>query len=80
MNVATRMPTYLIRKIFETDIPAIKKIIDECDLFPSELVNDMVSGYLTSSNGDKWIGCDGGDGVLTGLAYYIPEKLTSGTW
>lgn len=71
-----------IRALVADDIPDIKSVIDENELFPSEMIDDMVSSFLIGKTEEhKWIvAIDNKTSKLIGLAYFVPEKMTSGTW
>lgn len=62
------------------DLAALKLVLDETDLFPSEMLPDMVSGFLAGeSSEDVWLTYER-DGKAIGFCYAVPEKLTDGTW
>jgi ribosomal protein S18 acetylase RimI-like enzyme len=69
----------MIRHVTPDDLPALKAVIDATELFPSELLDDMVAPYLSGAgNNDTWLTIDE-DGPVA-VAYYAPERLTEGTW
>lgn len=48
--------SYLIRGLVPTDIIHVKSIIDENELFPSEMIDDMTSTFLDGKTEEhKWI-------------------------
>jgi ribosomal protein S18 acetylase RimI-like enzyme len=62
------------------DIPALKIVLDETGLFPSAMLPDMVSGFLSDGeNQDIWLTCEVG-GEAIGFCYAAPEQHTDGTW
>jgi ribosomal protein S18 acetylase RimI-like enzyme len=62
------------------DIPALKIVLDETGLFPSDMLPDMVSEYLCNEKSHVvWLTCEVG-GEAAGFCYAAPEKLTDGTW
>ncbi|MGP1394507.1 MAG: GNAT family N-acetyltransferase [Inquilinaceae bacterium] len=68
-----------IRPVTSGDIPALKAIIDANDLFPSDMLDEMIAGYLGGPDGDAvWLTYD--DGGLVAVAYCAPEPMTDGTW
>lgn len=69
-----------IRPATPDDVAALKSLIDAVDLFPSEMLDDMMAGYFNGGpdSGDFWLTDD--DGGPVGVAYYAPERLTEGTW
>ena len=69
-----------IRDTKQQDIPDLKRVLDETGLFPSEMLPDLVSGFLSEDAGnDVWLTCDS-DGDVVGFCYAAPEPLTEGTW
>lgn len=62
------------------DMPALKQILDETELFPSEMLPDMVSGFLNNEEReDLCLTCQQ-NGEAVGFCYSVPEQLTEGTW
>lgn len=56
------------------DIPALQKVLDGTELFPSEMLPDMMNG-----DGDIWLTAEL-DGRTLGFCYAAPEALTEATW
>lgn len=62
------------------DIPALRVVLDETGLFPSEMLPDMLIGFLSKIRTDEiWLTCEV-DGRAVGFCYAAAEKLTDGTW
>lgn len=69
-----------IRPTLAADIPAMEVVLDATGLFPSEMLADMIAGYLADQvEGEIWLSCDV-DGVVQGFCYARAEALTDGTW
>ena len=68
-----------IRPAQRSDIPAIKSVAKEAGLFPPEMLDDMIAGYLEDSARDIWFVAVA-DGQVVGFGYCEPERMTSGTW
>ena len=72
-----------IRPCSEPDLPAVKAIVDAVALFPSELLDDMISFEPPPGDGDEprdfWVVHDDGAGPV-GVACCAPERMTEGTW
>jgi len=76
-----------IRAMVAADLPKVREIIDANELFPSEMLVEMTSGYLAGTvDAGRWIvlcdgsGDEGAEGASLGVAYYKAEYMTSGTW
>ena len=55
-------------------------VIDDTELFPSELLPEMVSSFLAGDeSSDLWLTCEV-DGSAVGFCYAVPEKLADGAW
>jgi ribosomal protein S18 acetylase RimI-like enzyme len=68
-----------IRPVKPDDLPALKTVIDATGLFPSAMLDDMMAGYLGGEVGNEfWLTIDD-DGPIA-VAYYMPERMTQGTW
>lgn len=67
-----------IRPTVPDDVPALKALIDAVDLFPSDMLSEMMADYFNQDSDNFWLTDD--DGGPVGIAYYAPERLTEGTW
>ncbi|MGL5944352.1 MAG: GNAT family N-acetyltransferase [Waterburya sp.] len=68
-----------IRPITYKDIPSLKTVIEANDLFPSDMLDDMISGYLNNESGSEfWFTYE--DSKPVAIAYCAPERMTEGTW
>ena len=54
-------------------------MVEDAELFPPELLDDMVAGYLEETTRDIWFVAVVG-GQVVGFGYCEPERMTSGTW
>ena len=69
-----------IRPIIQGDIPSLKVILDNTGLFPSEMLEDMISDYFENSDStDIWFTVEV-DGQPISIAYCAPERMTEGTY
>jgi len=68
-----------IRPVTPGDMAALKVVIDASGLFPSDMLDGMLAGYFSGeARNDFWLTDD--DGGPVAVAYYAPERMTSGTW
>ena len=70
---------HAIRPAQRSDIPAIKSVVVDAELFPPEMLDDMIAGYLEEDTRDIWF-VAAADGQVVGFGYCEPERMTSGTW
>ena len=69
----------MIRPSVAADIPGLKHIIDENELFPSAMLDDMIAPYLSDpASTDMWL--TDMDQSPRAIAYCAPERMTEGTW
>lgn len=70
---------YSVRKVEENDLPWLKEVIDSSGLFPSDMLDDMISPYLENKNPDDiWLTLEKDRPIA--IVYCAPEKLTEGTY
>ena len=63
------------------DVAAIKRIADATGLFPSSMLDDMISPYLVGESKHLWVACEAESAyAAVGFAYCEPERMTVGTW
>ena len=68
-----------IRPVKPNDMLSLKAIIDANDLFPSDMLDDMMSDYFENKNSsDFWFTYE--DNKPVAMAYCAPERMTEGTW
>ncbi|MBV6633329.1 MAG: GNAT family N-acetyltransferase [Alphaproteobacteria bacterium] len=69
-----------IRPVTSADIIGLKTLIEAVALFPTEMLDDMIAGYLDGMANDFWFtACDADDRPL-GFGFCEPERMTVGTW
>lgn len=69
-----------IRPVETTDLQQLKTIIDSSELFPSELLDDMIMDYLQNPATEQIWRTAIVDDQPVGLAYAAPEMMTEGTF
>jgi len=69
-----------IRKIVQGDLDGLKEVLNSIELFPSEMLDDMISDYFNNPvSEDIWF-TKTENGKPISIAYCTPEKLTEGTY
>lgn len=65
-----------------SDVPALKVVIDGSGLFPSELLDEMLGGFLAGVSGEEyWLTVDDDEmDAPVAIAYCAAERMTEGTW
>ncbi|MEN9519182.1 MAG: hypothetical protein RLZZ381_1770 [Cyanobacteriota bacterium] len=68
-----------IRAVTPNDLPDLKAVIKANDLFPSDMLDEMISGYFNNeSESEFWFTYE--DHKPVAIAYCAPERMTEGTW
>ena len=79
MKEADMTKSESIRPVTPADLPALKTVIDSTELFPSEMLDDMIAGYFAGEEeAGFWLTYDDGEPVA--VAFCVPERMTEGTW
>jgi len=70
----------IVRTTVSKDVAGWKRILEETELFPPEMLSDMIGGFLSDAEtADLWLTCEVG-GDVCGFCYAVPEPMTEGTW
>lgn len=69
-----------MRPITKHDLAALQEVIDSNELFPSDLLHEMTSGYFQQPDSSEiWLTTEL-DNVPVAVAYCAPERMTEGTY
>ncbi|MBO9433375.1 GNAT family N-acetyltransferase [Ruegeria sp. R13_0] len=69
-----------IRPTKQDDVGALQEVLRGTELFPSELLPDMVDASLSDGkSSDIWLTCEA-NGKAVGFCYAVPEELAEGAW
>ncbi len=70
--------TISIRPARAGDAADIAQIAEATELFPAEILDDMIAGYLNDVEPDLWFVVED-DGVL-GFGFCEPKRMADGAW
>lgn len=69
-----------IRQTRQTDVAPLKTLLDQIELFPSDMLPDMIAEYLSGDIDQSiWLTARK-DSQIIGFCYAAAEMLTEGTW
>ncbi len=70
-----------IRKPTSSDISDIKVILEDTDLFPPEMLGEMLDPFLQGNEQqDRWLVCETETDGVIGFSYTRYEDLTHSVW
>lgn len=73
-------PVMKINPTIADDIPALQDVLTETGLFPSDVLPEMIKGFLTKDDEEAiWLSCLV-SGKAMGFCYAAPEQLADGAW
>ena len=67
-----------IRPLVRSDLERVAYLVDENEMFPSDMLKDMTDGYWGGDDRQRWLVFD--DGEVDAVCYYTPEGLADGVW
>jgi ribosomal protein S18 acetylase RimI-like enzyme len=68
-----------IRPANAADVPAMKRVIAATELFPEDMLDDMMASFLNENSLEElWFVATASNAV--GLGYCAQERMTEGTW
>ena len=73
------MTNPIIKATSADDIAGLQAVLDGTELFPSEMLPNMLAPSLAGETEAFWLTCHSG-GEAVGLCYTVPEELADGTW
>lgn len=69
-----------IKNIEPSDLAGVKEVLDSSELFPSEMLDDMIHDFITNPNSEEvWL-TTVAEGTPISMAYLAPERMTEGTY
>ncbi|WP_174825550.1 GNAT family N-acetyltransferase [Ruegeria sp. HKCCD9179] len=73
------MTNPIIKATSTDDIAGLQAVLDGTELFPSEMLAEMLAPYLRGETEAFWLTCHR-NGEAVGLCYTVPEDLADGAW
>ena len=76
-----RMTRLNIRVPTSADLPQIAHILQDTELFPAEMLEEMIQPFLSGvADNDRWLICEDDQHGVIGFSFARLEQLTEGTW
>ncbi|MEM6963822.1 MAG: N-acetyltransferase [Bacteroidota bacterium] len=70
----------IIRAVRKEDVPHLKDVLDSIELFPSDMLDGMISNYFDDPKTEEiWFTATEDDRPLS-IGFCAPEQLTEGTY
>lgn len=69
----------IVRLARQSDVAGLQSVLDATQLFPSEMLPNMIGDFLSGETQDIWLTCST-DTTVIGFCFAAPEQLTDGTW
>jgi GNAT superfamily N-acetyltransferase len=69
----------IIKATSTDDIAALQAVLDATELFPSEMLPDMLAPSLAGETKGFWLTCHSNDEPV-GLCFTVPEEMADGAW
>ena len=69
-----------IRPTQASDVPELQLVLGATDLFPAQMLPELIAGYLANDDQSEiWLTCEK-DGRAIGFCYCVPEQMAEGAW
>lgn len=72
------MKKIYIRATKPQDLSFLKNIVDDNQMFPSSMLDDMITPFFQEPDQEFWLTCETDRPIA--VAYCAPEEMTEGTW
>lgn len=69
-----------IRTVIKDDLEGLKEVLDSIELFPSEMLDEMISDYFNNPSSEDIQFTKVEDGKPVSIGFCAPEKLTDRTF
>ena len=69
----------IIRPAEVRDTDSIRAVIAAVDLFPAEMLDDMIAGFFAGTVPDLWFVAEATSDILA-FGFCEPERMTDGKW
>lgn len=67
-----------IRPLAQRDLERVACLVDENEMFPSDMLADMTASFFDGDESQRWLVFD--DGQVDAACYFVPENLADGVW
>lgn len=69
-----------IRRVLAADIPALKAVLNSIELFPAEMLDEMIADYLDNPQTEAIWFTALAEEIPIAIGFCAPEELTEGTY
>ena len=70
-----------IRAPAPSDLPAIERVLEDTELFPTEMLEAMIEPFFNDADSqDRWLVCEVDEVGVIGFSFTRPETLADGAW
>ena len=69
-----------VRPVIKEDIQQLKSVLSTIELFPAEMLDDLIEDYLTDPSTEEIWFTAVSDSLPVAVGYCAPEKMTEGTY
>lgn len=72
------MKNHCIRPLERRDLERVAYLVDENEMFPSEMLPEMSAAFFEGEETQRWLVFD--DGQVDAACYFVPEEMADGVW
>lgn len=69
-----------IHEMGKSDLPKVKSVVDDNQMFSSEFLDEMTIGYFKQETQDMWFVVEHDEADVNAVAFCSPERMTESTW
>ncbi|MEM7270372.1 MAG: GNAT family N-acetyltransferase [Pseudomonadota bacterium] len=68
-----------IAPLAAVDLPAVRQVLAETELFPPDLLDELSAGFLSGQSTDEWLTVRH-SGEVVGFVYAVEEQMADRVW